>query len=702
MCSLPDRVVFLERVVLLITLCVLCAASTTQAQQHIATPSPDSVHLLPHTASAAKSAYPSSALSCSINTACPEGDPWADVARAVVRIDRGGTTCTGVLLNNTAEDFTPYILTAHHCGTPAVGDTLDWTVTLNYASPTCATPETPPSPRSMRGVVVRAAHDGWREDFALLELLNPIPPAYQAFYAGWSIANVPPPSGATISHPHGDLRKLALAEDPFIDMGARWVTTFNQGTVESGSSGAPLFDANRRVVGHVRGAWSLDANSCSGPGGDDNAATIVFPKLAHIWTVGPPGAQVRDFLDPDDTGAITLDGRDGTYSPASPHVWVNELDTRTADAEEHDTAEFIELAGPAGHSLDGYRVEAYACTNGRAERRLSETIAASLTDDHNGTGYFVLGGPDAASDAVDQHFSGEAPDRLADGHGLIILRDPSGREVFDYQYDAHSDGQPRACPASRRTRSRADDYDYDASPSYAATTASSSEGPSADVTLGSTSIGFEAGPPATDDAGAEGILPSPGQTNATAMPVELVRFAAVANEQTVRLQWSTASETHNAGFEVQHAMDGDFVTRDFVEGHGTTTRSQSYTFTTAPLLAGMHRFRLRQVDTDGTASLSPVVEVAVGSSSSHELTTPHPNPARQTASATLTVAEPQHVEATLYDVLGRQVALLHRGDTPAHQPLSLQVDAHTLSSGLYILRVAGEHFIESRKVTVLR
>ncbi len=645
--------------------------------------------------------YDAEALGCSINTACPEGDAWSKEARATVLIDRGGSTCSGVLLNNTAEDFSPYILTAHHCSSPAVGDTLDWLVTFNYASPACADPDTQPPKYSMTGVVVRAAQSGWQEDYALLELLNPIPASYEAYYAGWSRTATPPQRGITLGHPRGDIQKIAFDDDVLTDLGARWLATFDRGTIEGGSSGAPLFDDQHRMVGHVRGAWSIDFDACSGPDGDDNDATIVFPKLAHIWDAGPAGLRVRDFLDPAGLNPIRLEGLDSAPSDSSAaRAWINEVDTRTANATDEDDAEFVELAGPAGLSLAGYQLDVYACAAGTAELQFTEAIEAAppLSPDDGQTGFFVVGGSGLPDALVDHPFSANAPNRLPDGHGLIVLRAPDGREVFDYQYDAPGDADAGACPVSRTTRSRADDYSYDPQLVRAMTTDAEAK-----VALGTTAIGFQqVHTPAAEDFASEGIVPSPGRKNNTAIPVELTNFRAVVDGETVHLSWTTASETGNAGFEVQHAMEGDFVTRAFVEGHGTTTRAQTYGHTTSDLLAGTHRFRLRQVDVDGTTSYSPVVEVTVASSASFQLSRPHPNPFHQTASLTLTVAQSQHVEVLLYDVLGRRVAVLHDGTIPAQRPVALQVDARSLSSGLYIVRVTAEQFMASRKMTLLR
>ena len=645
--------------------------------------------------------YEAEALGCSINTACSDGNAWSKEARATVLIDRGGSTCSGVLLNNTAEDFSPYILTAHHCSAPAVGDTLDWLVTFHYASPACADPDTQPPKRSMTGVVVRAAQSGWEEDYALLELLNPIPSSYQAYYAGWSRAAAPPQRGITLGHPRGDIQKIAFDDDSLTDLGARWLATFDRGTIEGGSSGAPLFDTEQRLVGHVRGAWSIDLDACSGPGGDDNAATIVFPKLAHIWDVGPPGLRVRDILDPGGLNPIDQDGLDSAPPDAStPHAWISEVDTRTAEAESDDDAEFVEIAGPVGLSLAGYRLDVYSCSAGTTQLQRTEPIdaAAPLSSNEGQTGFFVLGGPGLAPTLVDQPFSANAPNQLPDGHGLLVLRAPDGREVFDYQYDVAEDTGPSACPASRTTRSRADDYSYDRPRVRMAAVDADAK-----VALGTTAVGFQQmHTPASEEFASEGIVPSPGRQNNTAIPVELTNFRAVVDEATVHLYWATASETRNAGFEVQHAMEGDFVTRTFVDGHGTTARAQTYAHTASDLLAGTHRFRLRQVDVDGTASHSPVVEVNVASSASYQLSRPHPNPFHQTAALTLTVAQPQHVDVLLYDVLGRRVAVLHDGVIPAHRPVALQVDARSLSSGLYIVRVLAEQFVASRKMTLLR
>lgn len=99
----------------------------------------------------------------------------------------------------------------------------------------------------------------------------------------------------------------------------------------------------------------------------------------------------------------------------------------------------------------------------------------------------------------------------------------------------------------------------------------------------------------------------------TPLPVELARFSARSNPQgNVLLEWRTASETNNAYFEVQRSQDGkEFLGIGQVKGSGTTVVAQNYTYTDSAAMSGILYYRLKQVDIDGTSSLSMVVQVQV-------------------------------------------------------------------------------------------
>ncbi len=170
----------------------------------------------------------------------------------------------------------------------------------------------------------------------------------------------------------------------------------------------------------------------------------------------------------------------------------------------------------------------------------------------------------------------------------------------------------------------------------------------------------------------------------------------------VLLRWATASETNNAGFEVQRLAGTAFERVGFVEGHGTTNEAQRYTYKVAGLAPGRHVFRLKQIDFDGTFAFSPEVEVTVEVPGLYRLSDVYPNPFNPQASFTLAVAEAQPVTVALYDLLGRQVALLYQGRMEADTEHRFTLDGTNLTSGLYLLQVRGRTFNTTRTVSLVK
>jgi alpha-tubulin suppressor-like RCC1 family protein len=194
------------------------------------------------------------------------------------------------------------------------------------------------------------------------------------------------------------------------------------------------------------------------------------------------------------------------------------------------------------------------------------------------------------------------------------------------------------------------------------------------------------------------------------LPVELARFEGVASGDRVRLAWQTASETSNAGWTVEHAAPaGDAVffldtwqPLGWVTGAGTSAEARAYSFTTADLAPGRHRFRLRQRDLDGAETLGPVVEIVVGLSVRGFVSTPTPNPAQDAARTTLHVGADQHVRVRLVDLLGRTLAVVWEGLARAGEPVQIDIDTSRLGAGGYLLRVEGERFSTSAALRVVR
>ena len=88
------------------------------------------------------------------------------------------------------------------------------------------------------------------------------------------------------------------------------------------------------------------------------------------------------------------------------------------------------------------------------------------------------------------------------------------------------------------------------------------------------------------------------------VPVELVSFTAstLQNEKTIQLNWTTATETNNSGFEILRKTqnDSEWNTIGFVPGFGTTTEPKSYSFSDENVTTGIYKYRLKQIDLDGT------------------------------------------------------------------------------------------------------
>ena len=191
-------------------------------------------------------------------------------------------------------------------------------------------------------------------------------------------------------------------------------------------------------------------------------------------------------------------------------------------------------------------------------------------------------------------------------------------------------------------------------------------------------------------------------------PVELTVFEALVDGADVLLAWETASETNNAGFEIQARMSNIDILNDaweaidFVEGHGTTEFAQSYSYRVEDLAPGRHVFRLKQIDFDGTFEYHPEVEVVVEMVERFLVEPVYPNPFNPEAQFRFAVRQTQPVRVELYDMLGRQAKVLYEGVPQAGQMHTVRIDGSDLPSGLYLVRVAGTSFVKTQTVTLIK
>jgi len=193
----------------------------------------------------------------------------------------------------------------------------------------------------------------------------------------------------------------------------------------------------------------------------------------------------------------------------------------------------------------------------------------------------------------------------------------------------------------------------------------------------------------------------------TTLPVELSTFTGRLDGEQGVLRWETLSETNNSGFAVQHREqssttdEGNWTRIGFVNGHGTTEKPKSYRFETSPLDPGPHEFRLKQIDHDGSVELSDPIRIEKKIEAAVALSTA-PNPFANQLHVSFTARNSQTVTVQLFDVMGRMVKQSGPIDVTAHSPERLRFDGRRLSSGSYVLRVQGETFSTTQKLSHVR
>jgi hypothetical protein len=193
------------------------------------------------------------------------------------------------------------------------------------------------------------------------------------------------------------------------------------------------------------------------------------------------------------------------------------------------------------------------------------------------------------------------------------------------------------------------------------------------------------------------------------LPVELGPFAAEVADRQVRLRWKTLAETNNARFGVERGVEradstvGAWTRIGTLDGGGTTTAPRRYTFVDeqVPFTAERLQYRLRQVDTDGTASVSDPVRVTLGPPAALRLHALFPNPARTRATLRYELPAATPVRVEIFDLLGRRVETFEAGHRPAGR-VEQVVDVGRLASGMYFLRLVAGSAVRTERLVVNR
>lgn len=250
---------------------------------------------------------------CNIDTECPQADNWRDELKAAGKTIAGGGLCSGTLVGNTTGDRRPLFLTANHCG---FSNTV--IVYWRFERPNCGS-GIPDDTQTTSGAMLLADVDGnpggniRSSDHLLMELDENPADSYDIYFAGWDATGAPVQSATGIHHPAGDAKKISMENNPLTctgytqtavnPNGSHWrVIDWDSGTTEGGSSGSALFDnSTQRLIGMLSGGGAACGNNQSD----------WYGKFSVAWSnngTTDPSERLRDWLDPNNTGTMAIDG----------------------------------------------------------------------------------------------------------------------------------------------------------------------------------------------------------------------------------------------------------------------------------------------------------------------------------------------------------------------------------------------------------
>ena len=186
------------------------------------------------------------------------------------------------------------------------------------------------------------------------------------------------------------------------------------------------------------------------------------------------------------------------------------------------------------------------------------------------------------------------------------------------------------------------------------------------------------------------------------VPVELNAFTAAVNGNIVHLNWSTATEKNNSGFEIERKSAGrEWEVLGFVQGKGTTTEPSVYNYIDNLNSPGIYEYRLKQIDFDGSFEYSGEVTANVSMPAQYSLTQNYPNPFNPSTNISFSLPQDQLVNLTVYNSIGQKVITLlnQMMEKGAH---NITFDGQGLASGMYILRMTSGSFSHTIKMNLLK
>ncbi|MDR0349533.1 MAG: T9SS type A sorting domain-containing protein [Tannerella sp.] len=333
--------------------------------------------------------------SCEVNINCEEGDAWQNQKKGVCymtqRIGNQTFLCTGSLINNTAGDLKPYIISANHCNSNGTREATpqemrQWMFYFHKEYKECSTSSEIVTPKTMTGCskIASTAINGGSDGLLVL-LDQPVPENYNVYYNGWDRRDNPAKSGVNIHHPGGNQKKISTYKSVAThatfnssggitsDKNAHWNIVFDatpngHGITEDGSSGSPLFNENKLIVGTLTGGNS----TCSNPTGLN-----LYGKMGYHWNKYRQDDSTRldIWLDPIYSGVEFLEGCYANMTAIDPPVNLRGI-------YQHDKTVHLTWEKPQTAEPDKYIIYSN-------NLKIGETARLSYTDEYPNIGVQV-------------------------------------------------------------------------------------------------------------------------------------------------------------------------------------------------------------------------------------------------------------------------------------------------------------------------
>lgn len=189
------------------------------------------------------------------------------------------------------------------------------------------------------------------------------------------------------------------------------------------------------------------------------------------------------------------------------------------------------------------------------------------------------------------------------------------------------------------------------------------------------------------------------------LPVELILFSGVLDEDRIELNWRTETEVNNYGFNIERSLSSqktNWEVIEFVQGYGNSNSTKDYYYIDSDIQrSGTYYYRLKQIDNDGSFEYSDIINVDVSIPGSYYLSQNYPNPFNPETRIDFTISEKQQVSLRVYNTLGELVSEIVNEQREAGNYSEI-FNASDLPSGVYIYSLQTPGFVENMKLTVLK